>query len=91
MNEKKLMRTPRLAIDIEEDDYFRMNKHIPQHMRSVLFRKVLSDVLDLMDNVGGPLVTAGILSGGLKIEDYTTIVHNLKNLLGVSDGKSDVL
>jgi len=70
-------RRPRLSIDISEEQRQRLSRLIPWGMMGHLFRRVIDDVLDLVEEFG-PAVLTAIVNDMIPDKTYLSITKEVK-------------
>ena len=59
---------PRLSLEIDEDQYQKLQNLIPWGVKNQIFRVIISDLIEVIEKEG-PLVIAALLSRKVKLSD----------------------
>jgi hypothetical protein len=81
------MYTPRLSIDISQSQHDKLVNLVPWGVKNVLFRAIVDDVIELIDE-HGPIVIAAILEKRLRIKNLQTFKDLPKKRRGTKNGNT---
>ena len=59
---------PRLSLEIDEEQYKKLQNLIPWGVKNQIFRIIISDLIEVIEKEG-PLVIAALLSRKIKLSD----------------------
>ena len=59
---------PRLSLEIDEEQYQKLQNLIPWGVKNQIFRVIISDLIEVIEKEG-PLVIAALLSRKVKLSD----------------------
>jgi hypothetical protein len=60
--------TPRLSVEISEEDSFALRRHLPTGFQKVIFNIIIKDLLRLFDKFGANKVVAAFCNQDISLE-----------------------
>lgn len=80
---------PRISIDVDHVTYERLGRLVPHGVRNELFRRVISDLMEMLESPERTLLIGAIMEGSLGITDYIKTARSVKDAFA-RNTKTDV-
>ena len=74
---------PRLTVDITEDQFLQLQKHLERGVRRVVFQAIVADLLRLFEQHGAGIVIGALVERAISLKDICKL-----DLKGIKNGNN---